>query len=56
MRQSMYLRISHKARLLISFIRQKVDLTKYTAQYAFTFDHVFDCHTSNQSVSIANDY
>ncbi|CEP19914.1 hypothetical protein [Parasitella parasitica] len=30
--------------------RQKVDLTKYTVQHTFTFDHVFDCHTSNQSI------
>ncbi|GAN10960.1 kinesin-like protein KIF2C isoform 3 [Mucor ambiguus] len=30
--------------------KQKVDLTNYTVQHAFTFDHVFDCHTSNQSL------
>ncbi|KAL0143677.1 P-loop containing nucleoside triphosphate hydrolase protein [Mucor lusitanicus] len=30
--------------------KQKVDLTSYTVQHAFTFDHVFDCHTSNQSL------
>ncbi|KAK4515126.1 uncharacterized protein ATC70_002736 [Mucor velutinosus] len=30
--------------------KQKVDLTNYTVQHAFTFDHVFDCHTSHQTL------
>ncbi|KAI8646769.1 P-loop containing nucleoside triphosphate hydrolase protein [Parasitella parasitica] len=30
--------------------KQKVDLTKYTLQHSFTFDHVFDCNASNESI------
>lgn len=32
--------------------RQKVDLTEYTDQYSFTFDHVFDSNTCSKTIYV----